>query len=189
MKLKNRSGLLNNDQYFSQIFVEKNTQIFTVKILSVLNELTPGPLPETKPQRPTLLTVLCILTFVGSGMNLFSSLVIAGFYDVFIEIAQAFSAKFNIPGIDLLLEMKPVYFLVTGLLYIGSLAGAILMLLMKKTGFHVYTVSQILLILAPMYFMHLPGPGLPEMLFSGLFIFLYSMNLKYMSESWKTRST
>jgi hypothetical protein len=146
-----------------------------------MEELTPSALPETKPQRPTLLTVLCILTFIGSGMNLFSSLVIAGFYDMFVEIAKEFSTKFNIPGIELLLEMKPVYFLVSGLFYIGSLTGAILMLRMKKTGFHIYTISQILLILAPMYFMNLPGPGLPELLFSGLFIILYSMNLKFMS--------
>ena len=146
-----------------------------------MEETTPQILPENKPLRPTLLTVLCILTFIGSGMNLFSSLVIAGFYDVFVEVAQEFSKKFNIPGIDLLLETKPLFFLVTALFYAGSLAGAILMMRLKKSGFHVYTIFQILLVLAPMYFMHLASPGFPEMLFSGLFILLYSMNLKFMT--------
>jgi hypothetical protein len=146
-----------------------------------MDEITPGPVPETTPQRPTLLTVLCILTFIGSGMNLFSSLIIAGFYDVFVEIAQEFAKKFTLPGIDLLLEMKPVYFLVSGICYAGSLVGAVFMLRLKKAGFHIYTIFQILLIIAPMYFMHLPSPGLPELLFSGLFILLYSMNLKFMS--------
>jgi hypothetical protein len=146
-----------------------------------MDELLPPVLPENKPQRPTLLTVLCILTFIGSGMNLFSSLVIAGFYDVFVEIAQEFSTKFNIPGIDLLLETKPLFFLVSAFFYAGSLAGAILMMHLKKIGFHVYTVFQILLILAPMYFMHLASPGIPELLFSGLFVLLYAMNLKFMS--------
>lgn len=146
-----------------------------------MDYLTPGVLPETKPQRPTLLTVLCILTFIGSGMNLFSSLVIAGFYDVFVEIAKEFGKKFNLPGIDMLLEMKPMFFLVTGILYAGSLVGAVLMMRLKKAGFHVYTIFQILLIIAPMYFMHIASPGLPELLFSGLFILLYSMNLKFMS--------
>jgi hypothetical protein len=146
-----------------------------------MDEFLPPVLPETKPQRPTLLTVLCILTFIGSGMNLFSSLVIAGFYDVFVEIAQEFGKKFNIPGIDLLLETKPLFFLISAVCYAGSLAGAILMIRLKKTGFHVYTVFQILLILAPMYFMHLASPGIPELLFSGLFVLLYSMNLKFMS--------
>lgn len=146
-----------------------------------MEDLSPQLLPESKPKRPTLLTVLCILTFIGSGMNLFSSLVIAGFYDVFVEIAQEFSKKFSIPGIDLLLETKPMFFLVTGIFYAGSLAGAILMMFLKKIGFHVYTIFQILLVIAPMYFMHLASPGLPELLFSGLFILLYSMNLKFMS--------
>ncbi|MCX6266252.1 MAG: hypothetical protein NTW16_02695 [Bacteroidetes bacterium] len=114
-------------------------------------------------------------------MNLFSGLVIAGFYDVFVQIAQEFAEKFKLPGIDLLLETKPVYFLVTAVFNAGSLAGAILMLYLKKTGFHVYTIFQILLILAPMYFMHLANPDLPSLLFSGLFILLYSLNLKFMS--------
>ena len=146
-----------------------------------METLTTPLLPETKPQRPTLLTVLCILTFIGSGMNLFSGLVIAGFYDVFVAVAQEFAEKFKIPGIDLLLETKPLFFLVTAIFYAGSLAGAILMMRLKKIGFHVYTIFQILLILAPMYFMHLPTPGIPELFFSGLFVLLYSTNLKVMS--------
>jgi hypothetical protein len=146
-----------------------------------MEELTPGPLPETTPQRPTMLTVLCILTFIGSGMNLFSSLVIAGFYDLFVEIAQEFATKFSIPGIEILLETRPLFFLVTAIFYAGSLTGAIMMLRLKKIGFHIYTISQILLVIAPMYFMHLAGPGLPELLFSGLFVLLYSTNLKFMS--------
>ena len=138
-------------------------------------------LPENKPRRPSLLTVLCILTFIGSGMNLFSSLVIANFHDVFVEIAQEFAKKFSIPGIDLLLEMSPLYFIVSGIFYAGSVTGAVFMMLLKKTGFHLYAISQILLVLTPMYFMHLSSPGIPELLFTGLFIFLYSMNLKFMS--------
>jgi hypothetical protein len=55
------------------------------------------------------------------------------------------------------------------------------MMQLRKTGFHVYTIAQVLLLLAPMYFMHLTSPGLPELLFTGAFIFLYSMNLKIMA--------
>ncbi len=146
-----------------------------------MEEQTPSLLPETKPQRPTLLTVLCILTFIGSGMNLFSGLVIAGFYDVFVAVAQEFAEKFKIPGVDLLLETKPLFFLVTAIFYAGSVVGAILMMQLKKIGFHIYTIFQILLIIAPMYFMHLASPGIPELFFSGLFVLLYSTNLKFMS--------
>jgi len=139
------------------------------------------PLPETPVKRPNMLTVLCILTFIGSGMQLFSSLVIAGFYDMFVQISQEFADKFKMPGMEQLREVKPIFFLVSAILYAGSVAGAIFMMRMKKTGFHIYTIFQILLIISPMYFMHLPSPGTFDLLFSGLFVFLYSMNLKFMS--------
>jgi hypothetical protein len=147
-------------------------------------ELPPNPntsAEETTTRRPTLLTVLCILTFIGSGMNLFSSMFIATFYDSYTEIVRMFAEKFDLSGIEAMLEAKPAFFLVTGLFYAGSLSGAVLMFRLKKTGFHVYTVCQILLILAPMYFLHLPSPGLFEMLFSGIFVLLYGINLKFMT--------
>lgn len=145
-----------------------------------MDELQQQPLPETPPQRPVLLTVVCILTFIGSGMNIFSSLIIAGFHETFIQIAQEFADKFNLPGMEVIAEAKPLFFLVSAIFYAGSLAGAILMMNLKKTGFHLYTVSQILLILAPMYFLHQNSPGLADLLFSGIFILLYGMHLKLM---------
>jgi hypothetical protein len=146
-----------------------------------MEESPPQQLTEKRQERPNLLTVLCILTFIGSGMNLFSSVIIAAFYDVFVEIARDFSERFNLPGLALLMEMKPSFFLVTAVFYAGSIAGAVLMMRLKKQGFHVYTISQILLLLAPMYYLHLAAPGLPELIFTGLFILLYRRNLKFMS--------
>jgi hypothetical protein len=132
-------------------------------------------------KRPVLLTVLCILTFVGSGMNLVSSLFISAFYDVFVEIAAEFADRFNIPGVDLLTSAGANFFLVSALCYAASITGAVFMMRLRKTGFHIYTISQILLVIAPMYFMHLPSPGFADIFFSGLFIILYSANLKSMS--------
>jgi len=114
-------------------------------------------------------------------MNLFSSMFIAAFYDSYTEIVMMFAEKFDLSGIEAMLEAKPSFFLVTGLFYAGSLSGATLMFRMKKTGFHVYTICQILLILAPMYFLQLPSPGLFEMLFTGIFVLLYGLNLKFMT--------
>lgn len=143
-----------------------------------MEEPTMQVTPGTPPKRPTMLTVLCILTFIGSGMNLFSSLVIAGFYDTFVEIATEFAEKFNLPGMDVIIEARPVFFLISAIFYAGSIAGAVLMLNLKKIGFHVYTTSQILLIITPMYFFHQSSPGIPDLLFAGIFVWLYAMNLK-----------
>jgi len=146
-----------------------------------MEELDQQQLPEVQPRRPGLLTVLCILTFIGSGMYFVSSLFIATFYDFYLQVAQEFAEKFKIPGMEQLTQIKPVFYIVSAILYAGSVAGAALMMRLKKNGFHIYTISQILLILAPMYFMHLSSPGALDILLSGLFIFLYSMNLKFMS--------
>ena len=80
-----------------------------------MEELTPAPQPETTAKRTNLLTVLCILTFIGSGMNMVSSLFIAGFYEYFTEVAEILAKKFNWPGIETMLEVKPSFFLISGL--------------------------------------------------------------------------
>ena len=128
-----------------------------------------------------LLTVLCILTFVGSGMNLVSSWIIAAFYDTFVIVMQEIADKFKIPGMDMISAARPVFFFVSGVFYVGAIVGAALMMRYKKAGFHVYTISQILLVISPMYFLHLPGPNFLDILFSGTFIILYSSQLKNMN--------
>jgi len=143
-----------------------------------MDELPNKPEQVVRSKRPNLLTILCILTFVGSGMNFFSSIMIASFYDVFTEFAMTVAEKFNLPGIDTLLEAPPAFFLVSGFLYIFSFAGALIMWNLRKTGFHVYTVAQILLIIAPMYFLKMPGPSLFDIILSGTFVILYGVSMK-----------
>jgi len=143
-----------------------------------MEELPDQPEQAVKPKRPNLLTILCILTFIGSGMNFFSSIMIATFYSAFTEIAQTFAEKFNLPGIDMILEAPPSFFLVSGILYVFSFTGALMMWNFRKTGFHVYTVAQILLIIAPMYFLRMPGPSLFDIILSGMFVILYGVNMK-----------
>ncbi len=139
------------------------------------------PTPETRPERTRLLTILCILTFIGSGMNLVSNFMIAAFYETFVVVAETFAEKFNLPGMEMIAESRPVFFLANGLFYATSLVGSLLMWKLKKSGFHIYTIAQILLVIAPMYFLKMPGPSMPDLLISGTFIILYSMNLKTMS--------
>jgi hypothetical protein len=78
-------------------------------------------------------------------------------------------------------EGKPGFFFFTALLYAGAAVGAALMWKLRKNGFHVYTISQILLVLAPMYFYHLPSPSFVDIFISGAFIVLYATNLKLMT--------
>jgi len=146
-----------------------------------MEEIQANPNEEKKPNRPNLLNILCILTFIGSGMNFISSLMISVFYDQFTILADSISKSFHLPELDMILEGKSTFFAVSALIYAGCISGAILMWRLKKAGFHVYTIFQILLILSPMYFFHLPSPSLFDIILSGGFIILYSSNLKYMS--------
>ena len=123
---------------------------------------------ETNPkQRPGLLTVLCILTFVGSGVNVFSNLVgmilspiknllEPDFFEMALQnipeepikqfVAQAFEMAQL--AIDHIFEISLSQFI----LYAASIMGAILMFQLKKLGFYIYSSAQVLLLfVAPVF--------------------------------------
>jgi len=143
------------------------------------NQITDPTLNQ--PIRPKLLTILCILTFIGSGMNFFSSFMVSVFHETFMTVGAEVAERFELPGIDMILNANPAFFWLSTLFYILSFTGAWMMWNLKKAGFHFYTIAQILLILSPMYFFQLPGPALPDIILSGTFIILYSTHLKQLS--------
>jgi hypothetical protein len=146
-----------------------------------MEELPVNPPSPVTPKRPTLLTALCFLTFLGSGLNLMSSLVIVLLFAQFKAVIENTKQLFNLPGIDILLNARPAFFFFNAVFYALSLGGAILMWRLKKAGFHLYTVAQILLIISPMYFLKIPGPLITDLVLSGIFIILYGLHLKIMS--------
>ena len=139
----------------------------------------PTPVPSA-PKRPQMLSILCILTFIGSGLNIFSSLFIASFFDTFQVGAEELGERYDLPGMEVLLSATPGFFLITALLNASSVAGAFKMWQLRKMGFHIYAVAQILLLIAPMYFLKLQSPSIMDLLFTGVFIILYSTQLKQM---------
>jgi hypothetical protein len=139
------------------------------------------PATGAKDKRPNLLTVLCILTFIGSGMNAFSNLMVFIFFDASMSVAAQLVKSLNVPGMELFLDARPAYFAATAAINALAVAGAIRMWQMRKQGFHIYAVAQILVILAPMYFFRLPGPDFFSIILSGGFVLLYGSMLKKMS--------
>lgn len=77
-------------------------------------------------KRPTFLSVLCILTFIGSGWGIISSLVMQD---------AGLAAYF------------PMYYWVLILLNVGSLLGAVWMWQLKKNGLYVYTAASLIAII------------------------------------------
>ncbi len=137
-----------------------------------------------KTGRPDILTILCILTFIGSGSSLIANSFLYLMFDQVKEIVgqqEALSFLGSEINLSFLLEIKPVFFLIQAALYFLSVFGAYQMFQLRKVGFHLYTVSQILLLIFSKIFI----PALPfpffELMVSTVFIFLYYKNLQFMS--------
>jgi hypothetical protein len=132
-----------------------------------------------KPKRPQLLNILCIFTFIGSGLAITGCLILIFFGDRIREFVE------NSPGMDETTTANLEQFTNTPfwsidlLLVVVSLYGAINMFRLKKIGFHLYASANILAVVLPLMFkMEFNVSGL---LITASFIGMYATNLKYMS--------
>ena len=131
---------------------------------------------EQKPQeegRPTFLTVLCILTFIGSGLTallLLIGLVAAG---------AASGVLSSIPGMGDIGGLGTGYFLIVLVLALASLYGAIMMWQLKKMGFYLYSGANVISLFIPMILASGKFP-IFGLVITALFIILYGLNLKHL---------
>lgn len=121
-------------------------------------------------KRPGFLTVLCILTFIGSGLGLLGGLLMT--------IGMG-SIMGSIPGMGAAMGGGTAYFAIGTVLAAASLFGAIQMWKLKKQGFFIYAGASVVGIILPLIF------GLPfsamGAIFPVLFIVLYYLNVKHMN--------
>ncbi|MBU8892492.1 MAG: hypothetical protein KOO66_06915 [Bacteroidales bacterium] len=118
---------------------------------------------QTTNQRPTFLTVLCILTFIASGLGLLFGLiglVAAGAIESFSQYLPV--------GVDGGL-LKSI---ITLVLIAASLYGAIQMWKLKKLGFYIYSAANVILLIL--------GFGIFALIITAAFIVMYYLNLKAM---------
>lgn len=140
--------------------------------------------------RSTLLSVLCVLTFIGSGISAISYLWIGLTLDSVRQMvfeSGLYDAYFNaIPSARASLEttfaLPRYYFILSGVFYICSVVGAALMWKLRRPGFHVYTISQCALIIFGM--LMIPSAGIPwgGIMWTAIFVVLYAMQLKSMNK-------
>lgn len=114
-------------------------------------------------ERPVFLTVLCILTFIGSGLGL-----LFGLIGLFAAGAIESIAAYMPVGVDSGI-FKSILLLV---LMAGSLYGAIQMWKLKKLGFYIYSGANVILLIMSF--------GILSLIFTALFIVLYYLNFKVM---------
>lgn len=133
--------------------------------------------------RPTFLTVICILSFIGIGFA------VIGYLGAFALLGVAESAMSEMS--DMAAEMGGTsssastgmiwaYIIVGFITAIVSLLGVIQMWKLKKAGFMLYTGATVVALIMGIVYAGI-GASIVSIIISGAFIAMYGMNLKHMS--------
>jgi hypothetical protein len=130
-------------------------------------------------RRPELLTVLCILSFIGSGLAGFSNLVLFLTYDQMDTLLE--EAHIEMEEILLMLSGGRNFFIAGFFLYMVSLAGVTAMWRRRKVGFHLYTAAQAFLIILPLVTIPEFPFSMAGLLVTAAFVFGYATQLKFMN--------
>lgn len=129
-------------------------------------------------KRSDLLTVLCILSYIGSGLAAFSNLVLFMTYDEMDQLLEGLDFEFE--EFLLLLSGGKSFFISGFFLYMVSLAGVSAMWRHKKVGFHLYTAAQLFLLVLPLISIDGFPFSIAGVLITASFIFGYFTQLKFM---------
>lgn len=146
------------------------------------------------PKRPGALSFVLILSMIGSGwcilMNLMSAITRSLLASMMensdtAQLSESISTMYsNSMGIDpaimaetmeRFMEIPAYYYIITSLLYIASLVGVIMMWKMRKTGFHVYTLAQLLVLLITAM-LGKAYIGMGDIMMTILFVAFYAVN-------------
>ncbi len=131
--------------------------------------------PILEPQqtrRPQLLTTLCILSFIGSGIGGFSYFMMYASYYEILPLLEEMSEQF--PFVSMFLDTGRNFFLTGFILYFLSVFGVSLLWRMRKAGLHFYAGSQIMILLMPLFYIEAyPIPYLDGAI-TVIFIYMYT---------------
>jgi hypothetical protein len=158
--------------------------------------LTPAPAPE--PERPVFLFVLCILTWVGSGLSLlvgsvmllFVTLMTPALVDKHEQIQYERLSEVRHYSMDNLKDWvsTPGVLIVFALLILASagltLFGGLRMYRLRRSGYYAYILGQLINICLPLFLFGATSLGAMQCIFPFVFgmafIVMYGVNYKYM---------
>ena len=154
---------------------------------------------ENPVKRPVGMTILLVLSLINAIIQIFSALgmfvttpvmsqmMADGSLEEAMEpfLSMMKMSENELESFWLLLQARlsinPIYYLFTALLYVGSLIGVVKMFKLQRTGFHIYSISQMLiLIVTVIYIYSKQGSAgfFNEFLMTVMFILLYHLYLK-----------
>ena len=116
-----------------------------------------------EPQRPTGLSIACVLSFINAGFQCISNAFSFLFYNTiqtlghdedYFELMEKFVPDTSEmeAAMQAQLAVSRVSYLLMALLYAASFYGVLQMWKMLKKGFHVYAIAQILMLIVTAVF-------------------------------------
>ena len=124
-----------------------------------------------KPVRPQLLTILCVLSYIGSSLGAFSFFMVFTAYPQLMPMIEEMGLA--MPAMELYFSAGRNFFLAGAIFYFLSLIGVALMWRLRKVGFHFYAGAQVMILIMPLFYIQgFPIPFLDGII-TALFIFLY----------------
>lgn len=154
---------------------------------------------EAPIKRPIGMTILLILSLVNACLQIFSSLGMFLTLPIMNEmLSNGDMAQQMEPWLSMMrmsdeetkafweviesrLSINPAYYLLTALLYVGSLVGVLRMFKLQRIGFHAYSISQMLILIVAVIFVYSTQGSsgfFNEFLMTVMFILLYHLYLK-----------
>ena len=127
------------------------------------------------------LRIILVLSIIGSGFN-FISYLMTGLTLPFLKTmyqtgSMTFPSEMTV-YVEQIFDTPRSFFLCIALLYGLSLTGVILMWNLRKSGFHLYTLAQLLVLLVTLLFLGRERVPLGNIMFTMLFIIYYYIALR-----------
>ena len=130
----------------------------------------------------TSLHIVLILTFIGSGLNCLSYLCMGAFLPMVRQMfdagALAAMPEQYLVAYESLIAAPRAFYLMAGIFYGLSLYGAIRMWSLNRTGFHAYTLAQLVLLAVPVLFLGKAHFSIGDAMMTLLFVAFYYFNLR-----------
>ncbi len=122
--------------------------------------------------RSPLLSALCILTFIGSGIAFPGYFFASVFFEKAGELIIEYSSWHTIE------KISPPYFTILMILHAISLIGAIRMWKLHKDGYFIYLISQLTTLFMPVLWIDKWAFSFTNAIFTTIFIIGYGMTWK-----------
>lgn len=129
---------------------------------------------RTTQKRPDLLSALCILTFIGSGLAFPGYFAAAVFFEKTKEIIIQYTAWHSVEAVS------PLYFTLLMAFYAISLAGAIRMWKRHRDGFFLYVFAQLVILFLPVIWISGDAFSATNAIITAVFTGGYAMYLKWL---------